>query len=202
MARLAAAAGPAALAVAGITAAIAGGVIVIKKTFAAIDQETSRLSGYSGALAGAEARAELRTMFADIRRAQRIGPQLARARDFTSTVETKIADLKTSMLKFGLDVAEGVGGIPKAFDKATQEWSDALRILVAEAVGTKEEAKAIKAELARARVDAERQRKFEEEDERLKESGDDFMDAFLGNFSDGMSGRDRRKAVVAARRGR
>jgi len=195
MARLAAAAGPAALAVAGIAGAIAAGVVVIKKTFAAIDKETERLSGYSGALAGAQARAEIRQLGADMRRAQRIGPQLARARDFTSSVETKIADLKTSMLKFGLDVSEGIGGIPKALGDANSKIEDAFKILVAEATGTKEEAKEVRKQLEKMRAEAERARKKAEEKDALMNFGDDFMDAFLGQFTGGMSSQDRRRAA-------
>ncbi len=205
MARLAAAAGPAALAIGAIVGAIAVGVTVIKKTFAAIDKETERLSGFSGNLAGAQARAEIRQMGADMRRAQRIGPQLARARDFTSQVETQIADLKTSMIKFGLDVAEGVGGIPKALGDANSKIEDAFKILVAEATGTKEEAKQIAKDIAELRKIEEKKRRDKADAEDLKIYSDPFMDMFTGNFAGGMSVHDRRvetRAAVRARRGR
>ncbi len=206
LARFAAALGPAAIAVGAIAGAIAAGVAIIKKTFAAIDKETERLSGFSGALAGAQARAELRQMGADMRRAQEIGPQLARARDFTSSVETKIADIKTSLIKYSLDVAESVGKLPGEVSGAFKEISDDLKIAAKEMAGDKEGAAQMRADIKALREMEERKRRERMDENDLKNYGDDIMDNFLGQFAGGMSGRERRvaarNAVRDQRRGR
>src|SRR5262245_35871171 len=97
MSALAAAAGPAAVAVAVLTAAVVGGAVVVRKVFDSLRGEADRLSGFSGPLSAAQAQSEIRAEFADLRRAQRIGPGLARFENTASRAETALKDAVTEL---------------------------------------------------------------------------------------------------------
>lgn len=104
MGRLAAAAGPAALAVAALGAAVIGGVVAVKKLSDGLNAEGDRLARFSGEITGAQANKGVREEFADIRRADRIGPQLAGVMEASSQIQAKIADVNTELLKFVVDL--------------------------------------------------------------------------------------------------
>jgi hypothetical protein len=106
MARLAAAAGPAAIAVGALTIAVVGGAVAIKKTFDLMNSEANRLAGLSGALSASTSLNSVRAEFADIRRAQRIGPQLANVNDASGQIQAKIADINTELLRVVVNFAD------------------------------------------------------------------------------------------------
>jgi hypothetical protein len=95
---LAAAAGPAAIAVAALSAAVVAGAVVVRRTINMLEQEADRLSAYSGEVAGATAMSDIRAELADIRRAERIGPNLARFEDLRGQAMEKLADIGTEVL--------------------------------------------------------------------------------------------------------
>lgn len=103
MARLAAIAGPAALAVAALTAGVVAGALVVKKAFDVMNSEATRLAGLSGSLSASTSLNAVRAEFADIRRASRIGPQLANVNNASGQVSAKMADVVTELLKVVVD---------------------------------------------------------------------------------------------------
>lgn len=94
---LAAVAGPAAVAVVAATAAITGLAVAVKKTISALTSEAERLQDYSGDVALSVARSEIRAEMADIRRAERIGPNLAKFENLRGRAEEKLADVMTEV---------------------------------------------------------------------------------------------------------
>lgn len=103
---LAAAAGPLAIAFAATTAAVIAGGVAFKKFFDFVESESDRLSNFSAPLAGATARSDIRAELADIRRANQIGPQLARFEDLRGRANEKMIDLQTALLKELLQLAD------------------------------------------------------------------------------------------------
>ena len=67
--------------------------LAASETVAAFVARGRELSGYSGQLAGATAQADVRSMVADIREAQELGPQLAAMIDNQSKLETSFREL-------------------------------------------------------------------------------------------------------------
>lgn len=97
-----AAAGPiAAVAAAAVVAAVA-----IKKFTDVAHGEAKRLEGMSPALAQASAMREIRETFADLRRANKVGPQLARFENDRSRMMEALSDVGTNVLKVMLDLYE------------------------------------------------------------------------------------------------
>lgn len=132
---LAAAAGPIAAAALPVVVALAGlaaAAYTVKRAFDAIHSEGERLQGYSAELSQAHATSDLRAELADIRRAQRIGPDAARVEDMRSKIMEKVADIGTGIyekvgellvkLEPGIDVVINVLGLladatPSILDK-------------------------------------------------------------------------------------
>lgn len=130
MARLAAAAGPAAIAIGAIAVGAGAAGFALKKMADTFEAEANRLSGLSGPLANATARSDIRRELADLRRARRIGPQLADFEDMRSRGETAVADIQTEIYSILLDiykdnrgafeaVVDLLGQIAKLLDKAS-----------------------------------------------------------------------------------
>lgn len=95
MAALAKFAGPAAIAVAGLTAAVAAGVMAVKAFDGALMSEANRLENLSGDISVAASQSQVRSELADLRRAERIGPDVGRfmnARDKLSEASAKVMD--------------------------------------------------------------------------------------------------------------
>lgn len=108
-------------------AALAGGLgvatVAITAFARSVESETQRLSGFSGPLAGAQARTEIRRELDDLRRAQRIGPELAAAERLRSKFESemtqlgteiklqllRIVDIFTPFIETAIRVLDGVG---------------------------------------------------------------------------------------------
>jgi hypothetical protein len=98
LAGLAAAAAPAAVAVGALVSAVVAGAAVVRRTIDVLEREADRLSAYSGEVAGATAMSDIRAELADIRRAERIGPNLARFEDLRGQAMEKLADIGTEVL--------------------------------------------------------------------------------------------------------
>jgi hypothetical protein len=109
-----AAAGSAAAGLAVFTAGVAvAGAGAVK--LANIFEEQSRgLSRFSPELAIATANADINQMMAEIRRAQRIGPELAEFENERSRVMTQLYDIGTDILKVLLDATRFVGPLLEA----------------------------------------------------------------------------------------
>lgn len=102
LAAVSAVAGPLAIAFAAMTAAVVAGGAAVKKLVDVMAAEADRLSGLSADVAGATARSGLRAELADIRRAGRIGPDLAKFEDLRGRGMEKLADIQTELLKIVL----------------------------------------------------------------------------------------------------
>lgn len=114
LATLAAAAGPAAVAVATLTAAAVAGGVAIKKIAEGLDSEAHRLAKFSPQLAGATATNDIRLLFADLRRANQVGPQLARFENRFGRGQEALMDLQTQMLKVLLEIEEELAPLIEA----------------------------------------------------------------------------------------
>ena len=104
---------PIAAAAAVALAAVAAGAYVVKKAFDAIHAEGERIQAYSAELSQAYAMTDLRAELADIRRAQRIGPNASRVEDMRSKVMEKVADIGTEIYA---EVAELLVKLEPAID--------------------------------------------------------------------------------------
>ncbi|MDX1964124.1 MAG: hypothetical protein SFX18_13305 [Pirellulales bacterium] len=106
MAAMAATLGPVGIAVAALTVAVAVSVIAFKALSAAVKSQTAAISQYSPELSIAESIGEIRQMQAEIRRADAIGPGLAKMYDAISRIETIFYDIGTSCLKLLVKIFE------------------------------------------------------------------------------------------------
>lgn len=104
VARLASAAGPAGIALGAVALGAGATVYGLKRFVDNLHEQAQRLSSLSGPLAGATARSEVREMLAEMRRAEKIGPELARFEDARSRVENAIYDLMTQFWELALKV--------------------------------------------------------------------------------------------------
>jgi hypothetical protein len=69
------------------------------KTFAStVESQTNELAGFSGPLSSAQAQTQIRREFSRLRRAQAIGPELARAERVRAQLEERIFDINTQIL--------------------------------------------------------------------------------------------------------
>ncbi len=192
MARLAAVAGPAALAVAALTAGVVAGAVAVKKAFDVMNHEAERLSGLSGHLAASTTINAVRAEFSDIRRASRIGPQLASVNDASGQIMSKIADVNTELLKVVVDFANAfkpalpllintldlvAAGIPVATDTLVAILQ-VFTLKIDEAIDIDERERA---NLNRLVGSIDRLLKNEIEDAKAL-AQDPFAVAFLGNF--------------------
>lgn len=111
MTALSAAAGPLAVAFATTTAAVLAGGLAAKRFSDSLHGEAERLSGLSGPLASTQATNMIRQEFADLRRAQSIGPGLSRFEDRRGRGNEALAELWTKLLGVALKVEERMGPI-------------------------------------------------------------------------------------------
>ena len=102
----AAIAGPIGIAVGGIAAGFAIATKAVTSFARKVESETTKLAGFSGEVALAQAQTEIRRTFASLRRAQRIGPGLAAAENVRSQFEDTLSDLGTEILNTLLSMAE------------------------------------------------------------------------------------------------
>jgi len=91
------AASPIAIAAAAIAGGLGVATVAVKAFARSVESETQRLSGFSGPLAGAQAQTEIRRELDDLRRAQRLGPELAAAERLRSRFESEITQLGTEI---------------------------------------------------------------------------------------------------------
>ncbi len=103
---VAAVTGPVGIAVAAVTVGFGVAVIAVKKFAQAIESETNKLAGFSAPLSLAQAQTEIRREEALMRRAQRIGPELAAAEQLRSKFEEAMTDIGTEILGVLLKMLE------------------------------------------------------------------------------------------------
>jgi hypothetical protein len=78
-------------------------VSIPSKLDAAFLERAKVLGGYSGAIAGAEANADVRSLLADMREADTLGPDLARMVDAQSRLDTSMRELLLPLKQFALE---------------------------------------------------------------------------------------------------
>lgn len=94
---IAVATNPVAIAAAALAGGLGVATVAVTAFARSVESETQRLSGFSGPLAGAQARTEIRRELDDLRRAQRIGPELAAAERLRSKFESEVTQLGTEI---------------------------------------------------------------------------------------------------------
>jgi hypothetical protein len=129
--------GPAALAVAAFTAAATAGAYAAGKVVDYLKSQADNLSKYSPELAGATAQSDIRDMLAEMRRAQRVGPELANVENLRSRFETGMTNLTTEMLKilsgilrFIEPIANLAAAIPAVLAEIMKPGVDALEVII------------------------------------------------------------------------
>ncbi|MGH8743514.1 MAG: hypothetical protein ACREUY_04470 [Burkholderiales bacterium] len=206
--RLAAAAEPAAVAIGVLTVAAVGGAIAIKRAFDVFAKEADRLSGFSAQLSGATARSDIRAEFASLRRANRIGPDLARVEDSTSRIQTKITDLNTEMLRVLLKIYGAIEPLMPYLEGTIGIAAGSIAAAVANieiVIATISNDSTYLASASVDFVDAIAAIRTAVDDikngMKKDDENDQYMDAFLANFAGGMTGTERRAAIATALRG-
>jgi hypothetical protein len=94
------------IAAAGIAAALGVATLAVKSFAGAVQAQVAQLAGVSAEVAIAQAQTELRRFFATVRRAQRIGPELAAAERLRSQFEAAQINLNTEILGALLQVLQ------------------------------------------------------------------------------------------------
>ncbi len=128
-ARLGLAIGPLGIALAAVTAVGLGAAFAIKKMSNAAEREANRLSGFSGDLAGATAMTEIRREMADIRRASRLGPSLARLENTRSRAEDSLTDLGTELRVAFVDLVNEFQPLIDAGTEGLKMLSDIFKLM-------------------------------------------------------------------------
>lgn len=105
---VAVASNPLTIALATVTGAVVASGIAFKKLTDTLSAEVKKLENFSGPVAAAQARSEMRNDMAMIRRGEQIGPQLARFQNDMSRWNEAMADVWTRILKVLIDIYEGV----------------------------------------------------------------------------------------------
>ena len=105
--------GVAAAAATGVAVALGAVVVAARAYGRLVEEQVSNLQGLSADVAVAAAETQLGRQLGAIRRAERIGPELARAERTRSRVEGALDDLQTELLRFLL---ERVNALEPAID--------------------------------------------------------------------------------------
>jgi hypothetical protein len=98
--------GPVGITIAAFAAAVGGAAVAVRSFGKLVEGQVSRLAGFSGEVAAAQAETDLRREVAQFRRAEQIGPQLAAAERFRGRLEQKSAELQTRLLAIVLELAQ------------------------------------------------------------------------------------------------
>ena len=93
------------IAVAAIATAASLAVMGLKAFGKTVEEEARKLALYSGEVAGARAETEIRELHATLRRAQRIGPDVARWESMRGQFAEKTMDVQTELLNVVLTLA-------------------------------------------------------------------------------------------------
>lgn len=100
-------------------------------------QRAKQLSGFSGNIAGAEAKADVRSVMADLREAQELGPAMGRMIDAQSQLEVELRELLLPIKKFVIEVladrlefiangAKVISNLPSIIDTIGQQVGKAI----------------------------------------------------------------------------
>lgn len=124
IAGIAAALGPLGLAVAGLVIVVGASVLAFKALNSLVKSQAEALAQYSPSVSIAGAIGEIREMQAEMRRADAIGPGLAKMYDGLSRIETVFYDMGTSVLKIVVKLYE-------AFEPFIEFATDVLGLIAA-----------------------------------------------------------------------
>lgn len=100
--------GPVGVAVAGVVAGFAVAAVAVRAFAKAIESQTDKLAVFSVPLSAAQAQTQIRREQALLRRAQRLGPELASAERLRSRFEDAISDLGTEILSVLLEMLDAM----------------------------------------------------------------------------------------------
>lgn len=123
---VAAVGGPIGIAVAGIAAGFGVAAIAARKFAQVVESQTNKLAGFSGPLSAAQAQTSVARELALMRRAQRIGPELAGAERLRSKFETAMTDLGTEILGVLLKLLDTVKPFIEVATKVMTIFADFL----------------------------------------------------------------------------
>lgn len=120
--------GPVAAAAGGSLALLAvevgAAVVVVKKFVSTLTNEVQRAKQYSPVVAIADAESQIRRFFGEFRRAQRLGPGLARFETTRSKIEESVFEFKTEVLALLLQIFEAlkpaIDFVPRIFEALTE----------------------------------------------------------------------------------
>lgn len=98
--------GPVGIAIAAVAAGFGVAAVAARKFAQVIDTQVQQLAGFSGPLAAAQAQSEIRRELATIRRAGRLGGDLAEVEDLRSRWQDAMHDIGTEILKILLEALE------------------------------------------------------------------------------------------------
>ncbi len=99
-------AGPVGIAIAAVTAGFAVAAIAVRKFAQAVESQTGRLAGFSGPLALAQAQTEIGRELIQLRRARRLGPELAAVERLRFDLEKALGGVATEILAVLLRLVE------------------------------------------------------------------------------------------------
>jgi len=186
MAQLAAAAGPAAIAVGALAAVTGAAVVGVKKLIDVFDHEADRLQGFNASLAGAKATADIRNTMNDLRRAQRIGPNLAGFTDRESRFNEASSRFYTEVLQELLKIEELLSPLTENSIAALQAITEALPLLISlnkyHQDGLKIFVDAVSSGQAETIKLLRRWFGWMQDESKEENSTDPFMDQFLAEF--------------------
>lgn len=194
LAAVASAAGPLAIGLGVVTVAVAAGAIALKALFDTLSNEVKRLENVSADVNVAASMTEVRREMADLRRAEKIGPDLARFENVRSKLEDKTADLWTEVLKVLLKIFEVI-------EPAIEVVTDGIGVVTAGMEGVNVDLEIISDTLTgnfadmpqnfRDKTDAQNKllkaiaTLLTDQKDEPADAEDPFMNAFLANFAGG-----------------
>lgn len=106
LAGLVAAAGPVGIGLAAVAAASTAAVVGIKMFGNVVQDQAQKLDAYSPSVSMAVSESELRQEMAMFRRAETVGPDVAKWERLRGEASERLADITTQLLKFLFDVVE------------------------------------------------------------------------------------------------
>jgi len=152
VAGLVSAAGPVGIALAAVAVAATAAAVGVKAFAAVVKDQASKLEGYSGAVAMATSESSIRGEMAMMRRAERIGPDVAKWERMRGQASEKLTDVTTEILnqlfeivnKFEPQITAAIeilGLLPPAIEAAGEAVQVQLDLLMGDVAGAWQDSK-------------------------------------------------------------
>lgn len=166
--------------------------MAVKGMFDALNSQVQKLEGVSAEVSVAASMTDIRREMADMRRAERIGPDLARFETTRAKWEDKASDLYTEILKVLLKIFEVVEpGVQLAADgiavvaAGLEKINANIDAFQARFTATNEDNKRAAEAQAKASKNLERAIRDFGKDKEEEEIEDPFLKQFIANFAGG-----------------